>query len=589
MSLPLQTLVAGTILAWCGHRGWRLWRNGADAMPGRDRANLLADLIAAGLVALRMVLGRAVPLYAIPAAPFDDRLFLRQATQIAEQGWLGPYDSVLLTKGPGFALFWAWAHELGVSLVNAQNLALGVAAWLMVVALRQGGRGYAVWWQVLALALLLFVPIGAEAGVMVRAWRQAWWTALVVGTLAASIGFTLAPPRGWARWVWAGLTGLGLGWAWITREEAVWLLAPIGLLVGFATWQGRRTWRMEWGSLVLVVALPIVVVQAVAGLNRRHLDFDGVVEFKDPAFERAYGALTRVEPHDLERRVVVTRAARERIYAVSPAFAAIREELEHGVGAAFMQVTQDNLGIPKEEAEIGGGWFVWALRESAWNSGGAGSAAEARAFYTQLADEVEAAFARGELTGEAPRATLSPVLRWDVHGSRFLSAWWRGIALHFTYRINPGPIPSVGSPDDLAWVARVAGQSVASPDPAIAQAQASAGKLRVWRWLDGVGYRWVVHPLAALAAAGLLLVGLWQGVRGCWTGPTVAGLAVIGAILANAAVVGLVDATSWNAVGLGYLGATMALVPVPLVLVLRRGAEHAVTSPPAPATTPAHD
>ena len=155
-----------------------------------------------------------------------------------------------------------------------------------------------------------------------------------------------------------------------------------------------------------------------------------------------------------------------------------------------------------------------------------------------------------------------------MKSSSACSAWWSAIRLHFNYRINPSPVGSVGGEDDLAWVARMAGQSVASTNPELLATQASLPKVPIWRFLDGSLYRWVVHPLAAIAAVWLLI----RATRLRWNETVILGLAVIGAILANSAVVALVDATSWNAVGMGYLGATMVFVPLPLVLVLRRWA-----------------
>ena len=359
-----------------------------------------------------------------------------------------------------------------------------------------------------------------------------------------------------------------MGLAWITREEAIWLLAPVVLLLGFAAWRERRAWRGWAVALVLPAVCASLVVGAVSWQNWRHYGMWGVADFTDPPFVRAYGALTRVEPHDAERRIPVTRAARERVYAVSPAFASIRREMEEGIGAAFMQVTQDNMGVPKEDGEIGGGWFVWALREPVKNAGYNDDVASVRRFYTQLADEIDAGFSDGRLTGAAPRSSLLPVMETRVFGPRFVTAWWSAIRLHFTYRINPSPVASVGGEADLAWVARMAGQSVASPQPEILAAQVSPQKTAIWWFLDRSVYRWVVHPLAALAAVWILIGAL----RLRWNEITVVGLAVIGSILANAAVVALIEATSWNAVGMGYLGATMVFVPLPVVLVLRRWA-----------------
>ena len=452
MSLLSQTVVGGVLWALVWHGVVRTKVCGQAVR----RHDFGFDLLAPLLIGLRMMLGRHVPLYALPVAPFDDRLFLQQATALADGVWLGDYSSVILAKGPGFALFWAGLHELGISLINGHNLVYGVACWALVAALRQGARPVAWWWQVLLVTLVLFAPIGGETGVMVRAWRQAWWTALCVGVIATAIGWALAGTQTRVRALWGCALGVTLGLAWITREEAVWLLAPVGWLIGFGMWRGRGGWRRWWGTVVLSIGLAVLVVGAVCWQNWRHFGLWGVTDFKEASFVRAYGALTRVEPDDAARRIPVTRAARERVYAVSPAFRSIRSEMEEGIGAVFMQVTQDNMAIPKEQGEIGGGWFAWALREAVKNAGFSPDVAAAQRFYLQLATEIEAGFADGRLTGASARASLLPVLAPRVHGPRFLSSWWEAVRFHFTYRINPSPLGSVRGEADLAWVARMA-------------------------------------------------------------------------------------------------------------------------------------
>ncbi len=58
--------------------------------------------------------------------------------------------------------------------------------------------------------------------------------------------------------------------------------------------------------------------------------------------------------------------------------------------------------------EIGAGWFLWALRDSAAATGHHASAIEADRFYRRLADEVNSACARGVLSCNVERSSLRP-------------------------------------------------------------------------------------------------------------------------------------------------------------------------------------
>src|SRR5210317_1734883 len=68
--------------------------------------------------------------------PHDDYLFIKLAKNILSGQWFGPYDYYTLIKGPGFPLFLAVVHHLGLPLLFAQQLLYSLFSVLVVVALR---------------------------------------------------------------------------------------------------------------------------------------------------------------------------------------------------------------------------------------------------------------------------------------------------------------------------------------------------------------------------------------------------------------------------------------------------------------------
>lgn len=560
-----EYLLAGAAVAWAA-LNWRRNRRG-----DRTHAWLGWAAVAAGAAKLWLASGQAQ--YALPADPYDDRLFLRLATYLLQGRWLGPYDELTLAKGPFYPLFLAASSTLRLPITVAQNLLYIAAAWLLVLALRPLRlRG---WLRLLLLLAILLCPALADTGAFVRAWRQAVWPSLVLLSFAGTAGLSLRMEAGArSRAAWSLLLGLSLGAVWLDREEAAWVLPMLAFPLVFAALRSGRLTSLVW--LCAPFAIAALCVSAVALQNFRAYRFGGIVEFRDDAFVSAYGAISRVEPHDSVRRIPVTWAARERIYAVSPAFSSLRGELEGGIGASFMKVTQDWTGIPASEHEIGGGWMIWALRAAVANTGHAHSAPEARAFYAQLAREVNAACDDGRLPAGPQRRTLRPV--WPPGGA---AAAWRSACRAYRlirtcpYRIRP--IASIGSPEDLAWVERITGEPVAPANRQAAAAMAGPRRLAVLGWTLWA-YR-ATMPWLLPSAGVLWCLSLARGLRRRELSlPWVLAGAILLGIVGNLAVVALVDALSFGAVNPGYLGASVPLAVAFVGIVLAEWAGIALES-----------
>jgi hypothetical protein len=543
-------LLAGGAVAW-GAWSWRRYRR---AEAGEAYLNLTAA--AAG--GLKLWLARGQPLCAVPAAPWDDRLFLQLTGYLLGGQWLGPYTRLTLAKGPFYPIFMAGAGVLKLPLITAHNLVYIAASWLFVRALRP--LKLPIWVRAVFLVVLLLCPILADSGSFVRAWRQSLWPGLVLLSLAGAVGLSLREQAG-LRWqaIWALVAGAAAGAMWLTREEAIWTLPMLLGPVAIAGWRGWHSQRR--GIRLICLAMPLVIAGAAVSLvswkNLRTYGFWGIVEFRDDAFVSAYSALCRVKPLDPQRRVPVTRAAREKIYAVSPAFASLRHEIEEGIGAAFMQVTEDNTGIPTAEHQIGGGWMMWTLREAVANTGQANSALAARAFYRRLALEVDTACDDGRLDALPRRHSMMPP--WDrSYLPKFWAGAWLSLKQIVDYPLTVDPVPSAGSPEDLAWAEAVVHERAS---PADAAGTAALGKPRRLAFLRGsvTVYGEVIPGLFAVALGAWIffLIRAAYSRELPWLIAVGSGIAV--AIAGNIAVVALINATSWPSISLGYLGASVPL------------------------------
>ncbi|HEY4302745.1 MAG TPA: hypothetical protein VGM73_17885, partial [Candidatus Didemnitutus sp.] len=369
--------------------------------------------LAVVMTAAKLWLTRAQPIYAIGPAVHDDRLFLDLAGHILNGDWLGPYNQLTLAKGPFFPIWVALVFLTGIPLGLAQQGAYAAACALLVRAFRPwipSGFG-----RFCAYLLLLWNPMTFEGHDLARIMRQNIYTPLALVVFAALVALCARRTQVLRRQAgWAALAGLAFGCFWLTREESVWLLPAVGVLVSWYAWSFHaeiaHRWRVLAGTAAIGISGAVLPLLVVAALNHHYYDWFGTVEFHGRAFEDAYGALVRFKVGPELPMVPVTRQMREAAYAVSPTFAELRPQLEGPVGDKWCEKER----FPAADRQIGGGWFMWALRDAVAASGHARNAGEAMRYYRKMADELNGACDAGLVPARAPRSGFLPPLQTGV-------------------------------------------------------------------------------------------------------------------------------------------------------------------------------
>ena len=366
------------------------------------------------LTALKLWLTRGQAVYAIGNAMLDDRLFLQLAESIVRGDWLGAYSQATLAKGPFYSICIAVFYWIGLPLGLGVQLAYAGACAAFTRACRPEIRSGAV---LLAIyALLLWNPMSFEAPTMGRIIRQQIYTPLALAVFGGFVGLYCRRNETVRRQLpWAALAGLAFGCFWLTREESVWLVPSVLLLTGAAVFWAFRLSRVQGrgmlhslGHAAFCAALPLLLV---SWQNYRHYGWFGTVEIRASAFQDAYGAMMRVKIGPDLDCVPVTRQAREAMYAVSPTFAKLQPYLEGEYGLGWAGASTGVTHLPPEERQIGGGWLIWALRDSVAAAGYGHNAREALDFYRRMADEINAACDAGKLPAYPRRSGFMPRLK----------------------------------------------------------------------------------------------------------------------------------------------------------------------------------
>ncbi len=358
------------------------------------------SLIKLWLVEAQSVFVRAFALH-------DDALFLNLAQHLLKGEWLGPYDQFTLIKGPFYPMFIAGVHDLGVRLLFAQQFLYVFACWVLTAALIPAFKKPAL--LLIFFGVLLFTPVSYEISSF-RVLREGIYTSLVLLVLGCAFGLALRPASAWTRlWPWAFGLGLSLSAFWLTREEGIWLLPSLGLIIALAVYQSKKCGFWAWKSRLALwlggLAIPVILVWMVSAANLHNYGVFAKTEYNSAVFKSAYGSLTRVKAGIRRPQVPVTRKVRMNIYDVSPTFSELRPYLEGQVGKEWVEFGKKN---PLNNNEILGGWFMWAFRDSVSHAGYYSKGKFPEDFYLRMTDEIDSACRKGQLSCYPPRSSMIP-------------------------------------------------------------------------------------------------------------------------------------------------------------------------------------
>ena len=515
------------------------------------------------LLAAKIALARNLGQTFMTQLLHDDRLFMNQGRSIFAGDWLGPFHEITLAKGPTFSVFLALSAASGWPLQFNILLFHGLACLVFVGAVSPWIVKPA--WRILLFSLLLFDPFSMSAELIGRVLRSSIHPALTLLTFAGLLGMVTRADRTWLKLLpWTLLAGLAGAAFWYSREEGIWAVPSALLLTGTATWLAWRGRGARWAPLLLVLVLPVTVFwtakTTVRAINHHYYGVWIGVDVLEGAFPDAYGAILRVENPDPLGGVPATRATRELIYAQSPTFALLREQME-GAMQEKWAFAGWHRQPPHErsETEIRGGWFPWALREAAARAGYYETAEQAETLWRSIAEEINTAVDEGRLRGGGPRSGFAPV--WDnSYALPTIRNWFRAVDLVVRSQDFGGQgIPSRGTTEDIQMMAET---YHANPVLAVGPAHADT---RIRMMVNQI-YHWIGWPLTALAlfATGVLAV------RSKKSSSARIVLAVLlafwGGFTAIALVVAVVEATSFVAVIGAYLGPAAPLLIVAWVL-----------------------
>lgn len=441
----------------------------------------------------------------VGGAPLDDELMFRAANAITAGEWLGAYDYLTLSKAMFFPVWLALLHALHIPYLLG-----GAALWLAACGLataalwplwRPLGDARARAWGLFCFGALAFLP-SSWASYTLRVYRDNIFPALCLLLVAGLAGAALRARDPKARqWPWLLAAGLGLACAYLDREDAGLFLLPFAVVATGITvflLARQRRW-LCCAAHGIPYALLAAGVLTFCALNQSHYGVFALSDFSEGSFADAMGAMMRVDTESDEPLLSVPADARALLYEAVPELQPLAYWLEED------PQLQNDFRDPELD-DYRAGSFYWAIRRAAQFEGIYETAATADAYWSGVAEAVNAACADGTLparTGERS-ATNQPVRAEYVVPTIKEAAKSLCWVLNFEACSPSESLRSIGTVEDIAqWseylhcsfnAAAEAGKDTPYYSPAQRAAYVVLGALRsVYALAFWMAFAWAVY------------------------------------------------------------------------------------------------
>lgn len=335
-----------------------------------------------------VVLAMNMPI-SLSSGPFDDGLFMKIGYQIANGNWLGPYSQMTLAKGPGYPIFLAINSWLGFPVTLTMTLLYVFACALMARTLLDLGMNrYIVF---ITFIVILFHPELTPSRII----RDSIYPALTLIVVSGVIHLIFTPQHQKINFSRILLFGICFGFFWVTREEGIWIVPSMLLMLAIKFFQLKKQ-NITVNYLLARIAIfsfsALIFIWLIALTNNFIYGRFEVVDIKGTAFSQANDILNSVDVGDEVPRIPVSFKKRQKIYEVSPTFLQLKDYFEV-TGKGW---TEHGCRIyPETCGDYAGGWWMWAFRDAVASKGYYDSPIRAADFYNKITKEVEEACRSG--------------------------------------------------------------------------------------------------------------------------------------------------------------------------------------------------
>lgn len=403
----------------------------------------LIAVVAAALVKQILVMG--LPIYAIPAAACDDQLLKNWAFSMASLDWKGDFNAYTFAKEPGFSFFMAVCFRLHLPYIFTVTLGYSAASIVFATSLNKiFSHKIFVFFTYLTI---LFCPVSFGLSTLQRVYRNGFAMILALLFFGGLIHMYFAVLEQKRRQIiiWSLVTGLSLGYLWITKSDTVWML-PFALVVCGVMFVMLILKSRNLKSIPSFVAVVFPFFSIFL--------FSYMVQFCDVRwygcssieyYDAVLDDLFHIESEDAQNKISLSRRQLRELYEISPTLASVKKDIEK------QMQTYSEFDTHPEDGEVEIGWAGWALLEAFSQADVYESGEKANAFYKNVYEELETAFADGRLKRRMESTAQKYYIDTAKHRGELVECIWRTVNYMAGYVHANAQVVSSGDDDEIGF------------------------------------------------------------------------------------------------------------------------------------------
>lgn len=354
------------------------------------------------LGALSVVIRSYVPQVAIYGAGHDDELMVALAHNLLNGEWLGNYSDLVnrtLAKPPGYPFFLVIAFVLRVPSTVLIQVFIVFFSALLFKNLVKSGVDQRI--AEIGYCAMIFSPVWFSPNAS-RIYRDYFLACLMLAVIAGSMNLlnrikliSANTNTDWRRILKlvgsSFLVGLVLSWVRVTKNITFsgFILVLIVVFLGIFSMKRRlkNYVILILCTLVTILSSYLIMPVAVSSMNDRVYGVNLTNNYTEGTFADAMKIMASVKDTRPRQYVVISKAMRMKMYAVSPTFRKISPFIESQENVDWkVPPCQSPLKICDESAA----WFPWEIRDGVVLAGLGDTAIEFENTFKMISEEVEA-------------------------------------------------------------------------------------------------------------------------------------------------------------------------------------------------------
>jgi hypothetical protein len=351
-----------------------------------------------------LIVALHTPLSVLAWQAYDDMLFINHAQSLAEGRWLGKFSELTLVKGPGYPFFLAFNYWLGLPITFAHALFYCLSLLSISLLVLKISKSFLL--ATLVFLITLWDPRVFELN---RVVRDAIYSGQAILVITIFSYLLLSNNESKNHVKLSVLSGVLLGWFWLTREEGVWLIPSLVFLIIFAFIRNKhQSNKIKIIRPILISFVTFAATLFIFNLGNRiaYGDFTGV-DLKEKNFQSAYKSMESIRIGEQIPFVSVPRKVRMQIYKISPAFSELKKYIDPEESVSVWEAGGCSFR-PTSCGDISNGFFYFALREAASKEGYYSSPKKASEFFKLINTEIQNACNENRLVCEVSHIPYMP-------------------------------------------------------------------------------------------------------------------------------------------------------------------------------------